>query len=114
MSSRDFDRDCGVDEDGDLRRRLVLEGCGCCESSCSMVRGSLRGVRRMVLITPVVLQAETSLSSVTLRLVPLSVRCSPGVVGSVSVLLSVRVLERSRGKRCAVGCWCTILCDIFG
>ena len=62
------------------------------------MRGSRSGVRRMAVVTPVVLQAEASLSSVVLRL----------------VLLCDRVLERSRGGCCAVSGWCTILCDMHG
>ena len=50
-----------------------------------------------------VLQGETCL---------LSVRCLLGVVGLV--LLGDRVLVRSRGKGCAVCCWCTNLSDMFG
>ena len=76
------------------------------------MRGSRSGGRRLAVVTPVVLQAETSLSSVVLRLVLPSVWCLLGVVGLV--LPCDRVLERSRGECCAVSGWCTILCDMNG
>ena len=98
MSSCDSDRDRRDGEYGDLGLRFMCVGCECRESLCSTVRGARSGARRVAVVTPVVLQAETCLSSVVLCL----------------VLPCGRVPECSRGECSAVSRWCTILCDMFG